>query len=109
MMDDLTSVKTANASSRPIFFTINARAYRRKIINRPVKHIMKMIPTMAELSRDSARYSSETPLGILPAASAARISSGIVIDFKRVTCSEKKRYIKEINQGDIAHQIQEGK
>lgn len=49
------------------------------IINRPVKHIMKMIPTMAELSRDSARYSSVTPLGILPAAFAARISSGMAI------------------------------
>jgi hypothetical protein len=69
----------ANASSKPIFLTIKARAYRRRIISRPVKQIMKMIPTMAERSRDWARYSSETLLGILPAADATRISAGMAM------------------------------
>jgi hypothetical protein len=49
------------------------------IISRPVRQIIKMIPTMAERSRDWARYSSETLLGILPAADATRISAGIVM------------------------------
>jgi hypothetical protein len=40
---------------------------------------MNIIPTIADLSRDSAKYSSETLLGMRPAASAARISEGTVI------------------------------
>jgi hypothetical protein len=44
---------------------------------------MKIMPTMADLSRDCARYERETPLGMDPAASAARISAGIVM-FKRM-------------------------
>jgi hypothetical protein len=59
---------------------------------------MKMIPTMAERSRDWARYSSETLPGILPAADAARISAGMVM--LRIQASDTIRmYINEASYG----------
>lgn len=91
IVEEHTSVKMANASSKPIFFTIKSRAYKRTIMSRPVKQTMNIIPTMAGLSRDCAKNSRETSLGTRPAASAARISDGIVIANYSKECHDLSR------------------
>jgi hypothetical protein len=43
-----TIVRTANASSRPSFFTKNNRAYKRTSTSKPAKQTMNKMPTIAE-------------------------------------------------------------